>query len=306
MSRFTFVWLGLTLLISAGCSAVPLLSMHRLKEADAQHPVGEILCVWEAAEGRGLDNLPCRGFGGQLLFFANGYKEPVKATGDVRIYVFDDIGVDGDAGKPVHQFDFPAVAWNALLKPSNLGASYQIFIPYTRKGLHGATCTLRVRFTPEGGLPVYSRMASVELAGHGTVSHPEQTEKQVVTVSSEEISHTGIQTANWTEFHGTTPDGAVIPASRVPGIPFNRGSSVQRDQQTLAGLRLAAEEASRSHPMVSPPAAESATTPPRALQLHAARPLEAAPQVSSAAESHDSSGSVPGKDRHPLADDETE
>ena len=83
--------LGLTLLFAMGCSSVPLFGT-RVIEADAKHPVGEILCIWEAAEGRGLDNHPCRGFGGQVLFFANGRKAPVKVNGAVRIYVFDEIG----------------------------------------------------------------------------------------------------------------------------------------------------------------------------------------------------------------------
>ena len=67
-------WLGLTVLLAAGCSTVPLFSFSKFHTADDNHPVGEILCVWEAAEGRGPDNLPCRGFGGQIMFFAKGYK----------------------------------------------------------------------------------------------------------------------------------------------------------------------------------------------------------------------------------------
>lgn len=274
MSRLTFAWLGLMLLLSSGCSSVPFLSMNRFQEADDQHPVGEILCVWEAAEGRGVDNLPCRGFGGQVLLFANGYKEPVKAMGDVRIYVFDELGVDGDSSKPVHQFDFPALAWNTFLKPSNLGASYQIFIPYTRKGSHAASCTLRVRFTPEGGLPVYSRMATVELAGHSTTAHPDKRPKQIVTVSGESEPEQAIETANWSDLKHDPQGVADANESHTPSIPLGAIQSAHRQTQTLNSLRAAAEEATRDSESPDQPA-ESATEAPRRLRSTQAEPLDA-------------------------------
>lgn len=232
----------LLILLSCGCSSVPLFSRHKFVEADARHPVMEVLCVWEAAEGRGLDNLPSRGFGGQVLFFASGHKEPVKVHGDVRIYVFDEEGVDGDSSKPLHQFDFPAEVWNTYLRPSNLGATYQIFIPYTRKGLNAAKCTLRVRFTPEGGLPIYSRMATIPLAG---IEQPleKPVDQGVTTASAEgESEGSGVQTANWTELNSER----IVPKPIRPettGIPVQ---GLQDHTQDLNRLRQAAASAARN------------------------------------------------------------
>jgi hypothetical protein len=139
--------------------------MARLPTASEKHPVMEVICLWEQAEGTGLDGLPCRGFAGQLLFFAQGRTPPVRIDGNVRIYVFDDQGTPEEQEYPIHQFDFDAKAFQAFLTNTNIGAAYQLFIPYTRKGGHRATCSLRVRLTPEHGAPVYSKMARVELAG---------------------------------------------------------------------------------------------------------------------------------------------
>lgn len=228
-------------LLACGCSSVPLFSRHKFQEADARHPVMEVMCVWEAAEGRGLDNLPSRGFGGQVLFFASGHKEPVKVHGDVRIYVFDEEGVDGDSAKPIHQFDFPAEVWNTYLRPSNLGATYQIFIPYTRKGLNAAKCTLRVRFTPEGGLPLYSRMATIPLAGIEEPL-PKRERSGIVTASAEgELEGSGVRTADWNELSSQR----IVPKPirpQTPGIPVQAAYDHTSD---LSRLRQAAASATR-------------------------------------------------------------
>ena len=238
----------LCLIVMCGCQSVPFFSKFHYLEADSRHPLMEVLCVWEPAEGRGIDNAPARGFGGQILCFASGYKEPVKVHGDVRIYVFDDQGVNGDTSLPIHQFDFTADAWNTFLKPSSLGPSYQIFIPYTRKGLDATNCTLRVRLTPEGGLPVYSRMATVALAGQGGDKKKPASET-VQTVSHEEPSHQGqgITTADFTEITlaGKTPDGG-LPPSKTPGISMARPRDEARQTENLMNsLRRASDEASR-------------------------------------------------------------
>ena len=162
----------LTLLIASfaaaqGCSSINLSSLWRDRPVleDARHPVTEVMCLWEPAEGTGLDGLPTRGFAGQILFFTAGQPSPAKVEGDVRIFVFDDEGVNGDKAQPIHQFDFPGAAWNAFMTSSNFGTTYQLFVPYTRPGAHHAECEIRIRYTPAGGNPVFSRPCTITLAG---------------------------------------------------------------------------------------------------------------------------------------------
>lgn len=139
-------------------------------EEDLTAQVHSIVCLWEAAEGVGLDGLPTRGFAGQILFFTRDRAEPVRVNGDVRVYVFDDQGSLEEQSRPLHQFDFPAEAWNVFLHKTNVGPSYQLFIPYTRKGGAFAECALRVRLSSEGRMPVYSKMATVTLPGRRTTA----------------------------------------------------------------------------------------------------------------------------------------
>ena len=318
MSRTPLLaWLGLTVLLTAGCSTVPLLSLHKYHKADDRHPVSEIMCVWEPAEGRGLDNQPCRGFGGQILFFAQGYQEPVIATGDVRVYVFDEQGVNGDASKPQHQFDFPAAAWNSFLAPSNLGATYQIFIPYTRKGQHGASCTLRVRFTPEGGLSTYSKMATVQLGDPGpdldSTSKADQ-DRHIITAAGEtkDGAGQGIVTSDWSQLIHDPQAVANSVKHPTPGISLGQVPAGQTGNQALEGLRQAAVAASQplDDTTTSTPAETPRSEHPRQLRsAHAplGRPIESTLQTGAAtAETSDSAGAAPRNRRHPLAEMESD
>jgi hypothetical protein len=136
-----------------------------LPAADARNPVSRIVCIWEPSEGQGVDGLPTRGFAGQILFFTRGTAVPVTVDGDVRVYLFDDRGTPQEQAKPIHQFDFLGDAWSIHLQKTNLGAAYSVFVPYVRKDPWQAHCTMRVRFTPRDGAPVYSETARVTLPG---------------------------------------------------------------------------------------------------------------------------------------------
>jgi hypothetical protein len=159
------------MLCTSGCSQLSLFRrdpIGKLPSASQTRPVKEIISLWEPAEGTGMDGLPCRGFAGQVLFFAVGEDEPVMVNGGVTIYVFDDQGTPDQQAEPIDYFEFDAREWAGFLRPSpSLGASYQLFIPYSRKGAHEAKCSLRIKYTPgEGkGIHIYSKMASIILAG---------------------------------------------------------------------------------------------------------------------------------------------
>ncbi|MEZ6067273.1 MAG: hypothetical protein R3B90_16570 [Planctomycetaceae bacterium] len=206
--------------VSSGCAEFALFGLAKgqnFREATAEDPAVEVMCLWEPGEGRGPDSLPTRGFAGQLLFFTSRGAEPVKVEGDVRIYVFDDQGTEAEMANPIHLFNFDKVAWNGFCHETNLGPAYQLFVPYTRKGPHHAQCSLRVRFTPEGGGPaIYSKMATVVLPGE---RHEITAEKEAAiseALAGKPVTRTATQTL------------AVSPADMI------------RFQQSVAQLQRAA------------------------------------------------------------------
>jgi hypothetical protein len=139
---------------------------YQLVHATRANPVMETVTLWEAGEGRGLDDLPTRGFAGQVLFFTYKHPTPARVDGNVTVYVFDDQGENEEQSRPLFQHTFSSEEWNALSLQTNLGTAYQLFVPYTRKGTHKAQCSLRIKLEPaDGGPPAYSKMANVVLEG---------------------------------------------------------------------------------------------------------------------------------------------
>jgi hypothetical protein len=154
------------LLMLAGCASPGFfkLSKGRFPKTGLKNPVRRILGMWEPAEGMAFGK-SCRGFSGQILFFSQNSNLPAQVDGDVRIYVFDDQGTPEEQAVPIHEFEYPAATWNAFLFNGSLGATYSVFVPYTRPGVHEAKCSLRIRYTPKAGLPAYSDMVNVVLPG---------------------------------------------------------------------------------------------------------------------------------------------
>jgi hypothetical protein len=154
---------------AAGCASLSLPfggEKREIVHATQANPVMEIMTLWEAGEGRGLDNLPTRGFAGQVLFFTYKHPTPARVDGHVTVYVFDDQGENEEQSRPLFQHTFSSEEWKSLSLQTNLGTAYQLFVPYTRKGTHTAHCSLRIKFEPaDGGPAVYSKMTNVVLEG---------------------------------------------------------------------------------------------------------------------------------------------
>jgi hypothetical protein len=141
-------------------------SKRSFTKAGPKNRVLRILGLWEPAEGMS-GGKSCRGFSAQILFFAQNGDVPVQVDGDVRIYVFDDQGTEDERAMPLHEFNYPPETWNAFLFDGSLGATYSVFVPYTRPGIHEAKCSLRIRYMPKdgSGIPAYSEMVNVVLPG---------------------------------------------------------------------------------------------------------------------------------------------
>lgn len=122
-----------------------------------------ILCLWEAAEGQGLDGQPSRGFAGQILFFGPGDAAPFPVHGTIRIFEYDNFDPDEDSPKPIHAFVFDDGGWNAHRSESTMGESYNVFLPYVKHHKGRARCALKVEFTAENGRTISSPITEVSL-----------------------------------------------------------------------------------------------------------------------------------------------
>lgn len=162
IARLAVVYLACGLV---GCASTGLFSKAAFPKTGPRNPAIRILGLWQPGEGVGIENKTSRGFSGQIMFFGRNSDLPAQVDGAVRIYVFDDHGSAEEQAKPIHEFEFSPGAWKAHLFKGPLGATYDVFIPYTRPGIHEAKCTLRVKYIPKDAPEVYSDMVNIVLPG---------------------------------------------------------------------------------------------------------------------------------------------
>ncbi len=153
----------------------------------------DIACIWQEGEGRDSRGMPCRGFCGQIMFQASGSKTPAIAPGAVSIYVFDNVGTIEEQSKPFQVFNFTAEEWDTFQRKTNLGMTYQLFIPYTRPGRLEAECSLRLKFTPkEGGPPIFSQQENIGLRGTSSAANAASAIDRKLTAGSPLFSQSGL------------------------------------------------------------------------------------------------------------------
>ena len=156
------------LVMVTGCTSLSQLSPYRTakyKEEGPATPVVKVIGIWQPGEGQTPDHRPARGFAGQLMFFSPGIQKPIRVHGDVSIYVFDNEGDYENQVEPLSVFTFTDEEWNYFFHESKLGATYQVFIPYMKKGSHGADCSIRIKYEPKDGMKIYSQVARITLSG---------------------------------------------------------------------------------------------------------------------------------------------
>ena len=129
---FPFVVSVMWLVALPGCTTTTLFSQFGHKDhpkATTNNPAVRCLCLWEPAEGTGVDNKPARGVSGQIFFFTRNEASSVEIDGDVRIFLFDNQGSADEQAKPLHQFEFLGGAWKTYLTSTQFGPAYQLFVP---------------------------------------------------------------------------------------------------------------------------------------------------------------------------------
>ena len=179
-------------LLATGCSALSL-KKSGFTVATLKNPAVRCLCLWQQAEGPGLRGENSRGFAAQVFFFGQGGEVPVVVNGDVRVYLFDNVGSEAEQAKPIHQIDVPQYEWNNRLTDSQFGPAYNVFIAYVRPGRSEATCALRVRLTRPDGSYLFSELTQVRMTGSQRQAEPTPTEPPSADVAATLREDTGLR-----------------------------------------------------------------------------------------------------------------
>ncbi len=153
------------IIMFSGCAAVNMSALTFWAADKPAETVSNIMGLWQPGEGRDPQGMPARGFAGQVFFFTHGNEAPVKVTGRVKVYVFDDQGTPDEQRKPIHIYEFDEGSWNAYCTKTNIGYAYQVFIPYPKPGDFRAVCSLRVKHTADNSEFTLSEPADILLNG---------------------------------------------------------------------------------------------------------------------------------------------
>ncbi|MEM8734275.1 MAG: hypothetical protein AAGG44_08635 [Planctomycetota bacterium] len=146
-------------------------SWSKLWKEEFQEP-SSIAAIWSfdtlATENKSTE----RGFGGRIYFY-NEKSQAVPVNGDLTIYGYVTTPGYSDPEKvePDQKFDFKAEQLASHFSPSEIGASYSVWVPWDRVGGHREEITLIPTFKSEEGSLVQGTPAKVFLEGTPREKH---------------------------------------------------------------------------------------------------------------------------------------
>lgn len=156
---------SLFLFSAVGCTSLTVPYHKDEPAARAGARPARCLCLWQPVNVEDAAGNPVRGFGGQVYFLAADSEEPIAVNGDVRVFIFDDIGTAAQQARPKDVQDFNSVVWNSFLNKSQFGANYSVFVPYAHASKYESVCSVRLRLDQPDGTKLFSEMATIKLAG---------------------------------------------------------------------------------------------------------------------------------------------
>lgn len=157
--------LGLALL-SAGCSSVApnteLTKSWFRPEATYEVPE-QMMVVWTDAVQSIPGQPPRRGCGGRLYFF-DKKSRPIPVNGTLVVYAFDDAAAS-DGTQPQARYVFSPQQFTRSFAESELGASYNIWVPWDELGNPQKKLTLMTVYRDASGKIIKADPAFVVLPG---------------------------------------------------------------------------------------------------------------------------------------------
>jgi len=226
-----------------GCASIAnFTAMRGIPVASSENPVRDFTGIWQQGEGRDEHGRPCRGFCGQLMFMTVGANKPAIVHGAVTIYVFDNKGTLEEQAKPFDKFEFTAEQWETFQRKTNLGMTYQLFIPYRRPGGREAECQLHVKFTPVNGSPMFAHPASISMRGASGAAAMADAIDHKLTSSSLLFQNPALSRPPVTgdpainEMVRKFQADSKVPAATSPSIPAARPANPQAEVDRLQAV----------------------------------------------------------------------
>ena len=140
MTRSDFQLLGLpaclALIVLSGCATKELALTKALPwpgSAKKYETPEKVIAIWTDAVYQLPGTSPTRGFGGRVYFY-NADEEVIPVNGQLVVYAFDDSDPHASTDQPSRKYAFTADQLTKYYSDSDLGASYNIWIPWDAVG----------------------------------------------------------------------------------------------------------------------------------------------------------------------------
>jgi hypothetical protein len=250
---------------------------------EAKHETGarptRLVALWSDALYSQAGQAPIRGFGGRLYFY-DPQNQAVPVTGQLIVYGYDD-SIEGTPAKsPARKFVFTAEQLAQHYSPTELGASYSVWLPWEPVGGEKKAISL---------LPIFTGSDGVVLSGQQAVNVlPGRTPERVVDPREGRFSPTAgandpsVRPASheqlrlrdgWEQMHPFTPQQAQAGAMRSTTIRLPMATP-----QRLVQSGLAQPAAARVGSETQPTASEPEPLPPEQPAGRFVRPRYQAPR----------------------------
>ena len=166
----TSIGLGACLLVGAlsGCASQETDTWAKPCLGRSQTPTYEtpekVIAIWTDATYQLPGKPPTRGFGGRVYFY-NAKGEVIPVNGQLVVYAFDDSDPHAGADQPSRKYAFTAEQLTRYYSNSELGASYNIWIPWDSVGGDEKQIALFPVFIDDSGKMVRGSFANNRLPG---------------------------------------------------------------------------------------------------------------------------------------------
>ncbi len=180
MTRFDLQPLGLpaclALLVLSGCATKDLTLSKALpwpSSAKKYETPEKVIAIWTDAVYQLPGKAPTRGFGGRVYFY-NAKDEVIPVDGQLVVYAFDDSDPNASRDQPSRKYAFTADQLTRYYSDSDLGASYNIWIPWDAVGGDEKQVALFPVFVDDSGKTVRGTFANNRLPGKRIFSEEER------------------------------------------------------------------------------------------------------------------------------------
>ncbi len=198
----------------------------QITESKYQAPA-KMVALWSPAMYNTPGKPATRGFGGRLYFY-NAKNEPVPVQGQLVVYCFDDTSKTNDHKQADRRVAFTPEQFSGHFSPTELGASYSIWVPWDAVGNSQAEISLVPIFTAASGQVVVGQQSLALLPGPDSPVQEKRVEEQVLSAKmtqdgdvtrvgfDQEITATGVRQSRIKSMSITLPQNLAerVAASR--------------------------------------------------------------------------------------------